>query len=331
MRDSPLSWQKKLASGFATATELLAFLGLPNNSDARAAEQQFPSRIPRGFAERMQKGNPCDPLLLQVLASDQEMAWVSGYSEAPLQETAFNPMKGLLHKYHGRVLVTLTGACAVNCRYCFRRHFPYQDNNPGTLGLLRIVEYIREHSSIHEVILSGGDPLLASNKVIQEFIKQLEGIGHVNTLRIHSRIPVVLPERVDAGLLETLSTTRLHKVVVLHTNHAQEIDDSVKQACEALKSSGALLLNQSVLLNGVNDTAEVLADLSFRLFEIGVLPYYLHLLDKVHGAAHFEVSKDTAMGIYKRLQELLPGYLVPKLAQEIPGEKHKTLVASRCQ
>lgn len=327
MRDSSLSWQKKLASGFATATELLAFLELPKSTDADAAEQQFPSRIPRGFAERMQKRNPCDPLLLQVLASEQELVIVNGYSKAPLREMEFNPIKGLLHKYHGRVLVTLTGACAVNCRYCFRRHFPYQENNPGTLGLQRIVAYIRDHNSIHEVILSGGDPLLASNKVIQGFIAQLESVDHVKTLRIHSRIPVVLPERIDSGLLACLSQSRCHKVVVLHANHSQELDDSVAMACHKLKQSGCVLLNQSVLLKGINDSATVLADLSAKLFQIGVLPYYLHLLDKVHGAAHFEVSKDTAVAIYKQLQELLPGYLVPKLAQEIPGEKHKTLVA----
>lgn len=325
MRDSSLSWQKKLAQGFSSASELLTFLELPEQATSMA-ELQFPSRIPLGFARRMQKANLNDPLLLQVLALDRELSETVGYVHDPLAEAKSNVQKGIIHKYHGRVLLTLTGVCAVNCRYCFRRHFPYQANNPGRGGWKDSIDYIAKDSSITEVILSGGDPLLASDAVLAELIAHLQAIPHVHTLRIHTRIPIVFPERIDDSLLSILTQCRLKKVIVMHCNHAQELDETVHHASMALKKAGCHLLNQSVLLAGINDKASILADLSQALFAYDILPYYLHLLDKVQGAAHFDLPFERAQAIYQELQTLLPGYLVPRLAREEPGRLHKTIL-----
>ncbi|MFI4919247.1 MAG: EF-P beta-lysylation protein EpmB [Legionellales bacterium] len=326
MRDTSLSWQKILAQGFTSATELLTFLELPVSGGSAVAERQFASRVPLGFAQRMQKGNPHDPLLLQVLAVEDELAPQVGYTSDPLAELHSNPLKGLIHKYHGRVLLTVTGACAVNCRYCFRRHFPYKDNNPGRHGWRDVCDYISQDPSITEVILSGGDPLLASDVVLAELIQQLEAIAHVHTLRIHTRIPLVLPERIDTGLTAVLAATRLRKVLVLHCNHAQEINLQVQQGCADLQAVGCHLLNQSVLLAGINDDANSLVTLSHALFDCGVMPYYLHVLDKVAGAAHFDLPLAKVQAIYSELQSLLPGYLLPRLAREEPGKLSKTLL-----
>lgn len=325
MRDTSLSWQKILAQGFTSTTDLLNFLELPRPKGNLLAEKQFPSRIPLGFAKRMQKGNPQDPLLLQVLAKEEELFETEGYVIDPLSENT-TPLNGLLHKYHGRVLLTLTGVCAVNCRYCFRRHFPYQANNPGRRGWKDVCAYIAKDSSISEVILSGGDPLLASDLVLTELIQHLEEIPHVHTLRIHTRIPIVLPERIDQRLLNLLASTRFKKVIVVHCNHPQELDTSVFQACSDLKKTGCYLLNQTVLLAGVNDDAITLSMLSQALFNYGIMPYYLHLLDKVKGAAHFDIPFMKAQAIYHQLQSLLPGYLLPRLVREEPGRHSKTLL-----
>ncbi|HAT1597164.1 TPA: EF-P beta-lysylation protein EpmB [Legionella pneumophila] len=325
MRDTSLSWQKILAQGFTSTTDLLNFLELPRSGGSLFAEKQFPSRIPRGFANRMQKRNPQDPLLLQVLAKEEELAEAEGYVIDPLSESN-TLIKGLLHKYHGRVLLTLTGVCAVNCRYCFRRHFPYQANNPGRQGWKEVCDYIANDPSITEVILSGGDPLLAANLVLEELLQSLEKISHVHTLRIHTRIPIVLPERIDKGLLDLLANTRFKKVMVVHCNHPQELDESVLQACSDLKKAGCYLLNQSVLLAGVNDDAVTLSKLSHTLFDYGITPYYLHLLDKVKGSAHFDMPFLRAQSIYHQLQSLVPGYLLPRLVREEPGRSSKTLL-----
>jgi EF-P beta-lysylation protein EpmB len=326
MRESIPSWQDILAQGFVSPAELLSFLNLPTTDACSDADRQFKTRVPRGFAARMQKANRYDPLLLQVLAVDDELAIEPGFVSDPLDEKTSNTQPGLIHKYHGRVLLTVTGGCAVHCRYCFRRHFPYQDNNPGRLGWQPVLDYISGDSAIHEVILSGGDPLLANDAILDSLISQLESIPHLNTLRIHSRIPVVLPERITNALLQRLAASRLQIVVVLHCNHAQELDAQVFEVCARLKAAGCHLLNQSVLLAGVNDNATTLAALSERLFECGVLPYYLHLLDKVQGAAHFDVSIEKALEIFQNLQAMLPGYLLPRLAREDAGKAHKTLL-----
>ncbi|WP_058534002.1 EF-P beta-lysylation protein EpmB [Legionella saoudiensis] len=327
MRDTSLSWQKKLAQGFSSVADLLTYLELPLATGSLSAEAQFASRIPLGFAQRMQKGNPQDPLLLQVLATSQEMSSPAEYSVDPLHEKESNPLKGLIHKYYGRVLLTLTGVCAVNCRFCFRRHFPYQENNPGRQGFKEICEYIAKNTSISEVILSGGDPLLAADVVIIDLLQQLEQIPHIHTIRFHTRIPVVFPERIDSGFLELLTTSRLKKVMVLHCNHPQELqDEAVGQALHDLRQAGCHLLNQSVLLAGINDDAQVLAMLSQSLFDYAVIPYYLHTLDKVKGAAHFDLPFTKAQAIYQQLQQLVPGYLLPRLVCEEPGKLSKTLL-----
>ena len=327
MRESIPGWQQILAQGFAQAGQLLTFLELPVAEGSPLAEKQFKTRVPRGFAARMKSGDRHDPLLLQVLAIEEELEVTPGFVFDPLDEAATNSIPGLIHKYQGRVLLTVTGACAINCRYCFRRHFPYQDNNPGRAGWQPVLDYITRDKNIHEVILSGGDPLLANDAILAPLLEQLAAIPHLTTLRIHTRIPVVLPERVDDGLIHLLKTHRLQTVVVLHSNHAQELDDQVAAVCTTLRDAGCHLLNQSVLLAGVNDDAKTLAALSHRLFACGVLPYYLHLLDKVRGAAHFDVSQENAVAIFQQLQALLPGYLVPRLAREEAGKKHKTLIA----
>lgn len=327
MRDTSFSWQKNLAQGFSSAEDLLSYLKLPQSMGDRLAEKQFASRIPLSFVRRMEIGNPKDPLLLQVLASENELHSSDKYTTDPLQESKSNPVKGLIHKYHGRVLVTLTGICAVNCRYCFRRHFPYKNNNPGRNGFKDICDYLAQDTSITEVILSGGDPLLASDVVLAEFIQQLEQISHISTLRIHTRIPIVFPERIDEGLLSVLAHTKLNKVIVLHCNHAQELNDhSVHQSLIDLRQLGCHLLNQTVLLAGINDTAQILADLSHALFAQNVIPYYLHTLDKVQGAAHFDLSFDRVQKLYQQVQKLVPGYLLPRLVREEPGKLSKTLL-----
>ncbi|KTD17664.1 EF-P beta-lysylation protein EpmB [Legionella jordanis] len=326
MRDSPLSWQKILAQGFSTVDELLEFLSLPLSLGSKLAEQTFKTRVPRGFAARMQKGNARDPLLLQILATQAELQNPEGYHNDPLAEHEGNPRQGLLHKYQGRVLLTLTGVCAVNCRYCFRRHFPYRENNPGRGGWQDVLEYIKSDRSIKEVILSGGDPLLASNAVLREFFNYIHEITHLRTVRFHTRVPVVLPERIDSELLSLLKNSPCRKIMVMHINHAQELDHSVQTICESLKQSGCHLLNQSVLLKDINDDANVLAELSEKLLDFGILPYYLHLLDKVKGAAHFDLPIEKALSIYRELQEKVPGYLLPRLAREEAGKKSKTLL-----
>ncbi|MFZ4076991.1 MAG: EF-P beta-lysylation protein EpmB [Legionellaceae bacterium] len=326
MREPNVRWQAVLAAGFTSAAELLTFLNLPVQKGSAAAEQQFKTRVPRGFALRMEKENPYDPLLLQVLAVEEELVSWDGYVQDPLIEAEKNPHPGLLHKYAGRVLLMMTGACAVNCRYCFRRHFPYEENQAGHHAWHDVLLYIAGDPSIHEVILSGGDPLLANDKTLASLIDALGAIDHVQTLRFHTRIPVVLPERVDEGLLQVLTRSRLHCVVVLHVNHPNELNEDVDRACAALKKIGVYLLNQSVVLKGVNDDPQTLVALSQRLFQSGVLPYYLHVLDKVQGAAHFDVSDEHALRLFSEVQASLPGYLVPRLVREIPGALSKRLV-----
>ncbi|STX50228.1 lysine aminomutase [Legionella busanensis] len=323
-----MSWKKILAESFTSSHELLKFLELPVETASTVADKQFKTRVPYSFAARMQKRNPQDPLLLQVLATDFEMDKAANYTEDPLKETESNHLPGLIHKYEGRVLLTFTSICAINCRYCFRRHFPYQDNNPGQAGWKKVIDYLQQDKTIHEVILSGGDPLLASDNVLEAFIKQLETIQHIKILRFHTRIPIVLPERITEDLLKILKSTSLHKVMVLHCNHAQELDNQVKLVCQLLSQAGCTLLNQAVLLKGINNHIDALVNLSKSLFDCGILPYYLHLLDKVLGAAHFDLPLVEARKLYLQLQAKLPGYLVPKLACEEPGKANKTLIGN---
>jgi EF-P beta-lysylation protein EpmB len=321
-----LNWQQALADAIADPAELCAVLGLDPAliEPAFAAAGKFPLRVPRGYVARMRRGDPRDPLLLQVLPGAAELVSTPDFTTDPVGDIASSTAPGLLHKYAGRALVVTTGACAVHCRYCFRRHFPYAEQSALRQGWEPVIARLQADPSIHEVILSGGDPLSLSDRRLTQLTDELHAVRHVRRLRIHTRYPVVLPERVDAGLLKWLARVPLQKVVVIHANHANEIDAQVQRACTDLASVGATLLNQSVLLAGVNDSVSTLAQLSESLFATRVLPYYLHLLDKVQGAAHFDVDERRALQLHRELTATLPGYLVPRLVREIAGAPAKT-------
>lgn len=295
-----------------------------------AAIDDFALRVPRGFVTRMEKKNPNDPLLLQILSQANELIAYPGYYLDPLNEKQSNPVPGILHKYHGRALIVLSGACAIHCRYCFRRHFPYKQNNPGKQGWKRIFDYLKINDTVNEVILSGGDPLIIKDEQLSAFIFQAEAITTIKRLRIHTRLPIVIPERITTELIRILSSTRLKTTVVIHCNHPNEINQAVIDALDPLHSSKITLLNQSILLRKINDNSKVLIHLSERLFDAGVLPYYLHLLDPVEGAAHFNVNEDKARHLMAAMMKHLPGYLVPKLVREIPGALSKVPIPYLC-
>ncbi len=321
-------WQTALGQAITDPAELLEVLGLGPEwlPAARDAARAFPLRVPRGFVARMRRGDPADPLLRQVLPLAEERQAVEGFGADPVGDLAAHKAPGVLHKYQGRVLLTATGACAIHCRYCFRRHFPYAEANASAEHWRAALDYVTAHPDVREVILSGGDPLTLSDRRLAEFVRTIEDIPQVERLRLHTRLPVVLPERVTPELCAWLSGTRLKTVVVIHANHAQELDATARAACKRLADSGVTLLNQSVLLRGVNDSVTSLARLSETLFAAGVLPYYLHQLDRVQGAAHFEVSDATARMLLAGLNACLPGYLVPRLVREVAGAAGKTLL-----
>lgn len=323
-------WQRELARAIRDPDELLQELDLnpAQLPGAQAAAAKFPLRAPRGFVARMRRGDPDDPLLRQVLPLAEELAPAPGFVADPLDEQATQAAPGVLHKYLGRALLIATGVCAAHCRYCFRRAFSYAETHAGANQWQPALSYLANDESIREIILSGGDPLALSNSRLGALLAQLERIPHLQRLRIHSRLPIVLPERVDEELLTVLTRTRLRPVLVVHANHPHEIDGTVSKALECLATAGVTLLNQSVLLRSVNDDAATLAALSETLFAARVLPYYLHLLDPVQGAAHFAVKESVALAIMNALRQRLPGYLAPRLVREQPGQLAKTLVES---
>ena len=321
------NWQSQLSDLITDPLELLETLQLSPDqllSGAILASKQFKLRVPRAFVGKMNMGDPLDPLLLQVLPHHLELEEHPGYVTDPLGEEQANQQPGVLHKYKSRFLLTLTGACAVHCRYCFRRHFPYQENLPKNEDWLNIKGYIESQPDINEVIFSGGDPLTLSNRKLKLWIDRLESLAQIKFLRIHSRVPIVIPNRVDEELVSLLKNSRLRIILVVHSNHAAELDDFTCTKLSLLVQQQITVLNQAVLLNGVNNSAQVLVDLSYRLFDAGVMPYYLHVLDKLKGAHHFDLSPEQINLIYKDVSENLPGYLVPKLVREIAGEKNKT-------
>lgn len=324
-------WQIALINAITDPEELLRLLELDLCwlENAKAAATLFPLKVPREFVSRMQKGNIHDPLLRQILPLGDEFKKVAGYVTDPLQENSINPIPGLLHRYHGRVLLTLTGNCSINCRFCFRRHFPYAKNNPGSAGWQRALEYIAKNETISEVILSGGDPLTLNDALLAEFTDALSQIAHVKRLRIHSRLPIVMPERITSELITSLTHTRLQPVMIVHCNHPQEINSLVHQAIQRLRASHIMVLNQAVLLKNINDDADTLIKLSENLFSNGILPYYIHLLDKVEGCAHFDIERERAERIYREMTEQLPGYLVPKWVSTQPGAKAKVSLISQ--
>ncbi len=282
----------------------------------------FPVRVPEPFVTRMVPGDPHDPLLRQVLAVADERHAMPGFVKDPLDELE-GPMPGVLHKYRSRVLVIYRGGCAINCRYCFRRHFPYQENTLTARDIDGLVSYLKAHPEVNEVILSGGDPLMADDQALSGLFVRLESVSSIHRLRIHTRLPIVIPERVTDTLCQIIAATALPVVMVLHSNHANEIDQSVMDAVSQLRAVCRSVLNQSVILKGINDSADVLVALSERLFEAGIDPYYLNVLDRVSGAHHFDVSDLEVAALHQALLNALPGYLVPKLVREVPGIGHK--------
>jgi EF-P beta-lysylation protein EpmB len=321
------AWRQRLAEAVTDLDELLALVNVTPEAVAasRDAVSGFALRVPRGYVDRMVPGDPGDPLLLQVLPRSAEAATVDGFTADPVGELAGGSTGPVLEKYRGRVLAVTTGACAVHCRYCFRRHFPFGERSGIGDDLLERLSALPE--DVEEVILSGGDPLVLTDEVLEWLLTAIESRASVRRLRIHTRTPVVLPERVDDGLLEVLARRRLPVVVVFHANHARELGLEVAAGCEALRDLGLTLLNQSVLLAEVNDSVRAQVDLAERLFDCGVLPYYVHLLDPVDGAAHFEVAEDRARALMAEVAAQLPGYLVPRLVREIPGAPSKTVIA----
>jgi len=323
------TWQQALAQAFSRPEDLLMALGLDPalSQAARQGMQQFPFRVPRGFAARMRHGDPDDPLLRQVLPVAAEDEQTPGYVADPVGDLQRMASPGLLHKYPGRALLVATGACAIHCRYCFRRHFPYAEAGLSGHQLDQALAWLEADTSIREIILSGGDPLSLTDQRLAALVQKLRAIGHLRRLRIHSRSAITLPERITPELLALLADWHGPVVLVVHVNHANELDHSVAEAMTALRQTGVILLNQSVLLRGINDSVAALTDLSESLADHGIQPYYLHLLDPVAGAAHFDVDETRARGLVGELRRRLPGYLVPTLAREIPGEQAKRIIS----
>ncbi|PXX89750.1 EF-P beta-lysylation protein EpmB [Marinobacter vulgaris] len=321
------SWQQLLSSSVTSPEDLLRRLNLDPAvwlSGAREGHRLFPIRVPEPYLQRMVPGDPVDPLLRQVLPLTAESHRQPGFVRDPLQESDAMQTTGLIRKYRSRALLMVTGQCAINCRYCFRRHFPYEENRLSPSDRAEVLATLTNDTRINEVIFSGGDPLVAGDRLLAAWAESLADIPHIRRLRIHTRLPVVIPQRVCNSLLAWLSGSRLQVVMVIHTNHPAELDTDTRHALERLKAAGVTLLNQSVILAGVNDTASVLSDLSERLFECGVLPYYLHAFDPVEGAHHFNVSDDRARELVRQLLGTLPGFLVPRLVREVPDRPGKT-------
>lgn len=321
-------WQREMQSAITDPEQLVRMLDLGGEwiNGAKKAANLFPLRVPLSYLSRIKRGDPADPLLRQVLPITEEFDEVPGFIGDAVGDLASTKGNGLLHKYNGRVLLITTGACAINCRFCFRREFPYESQTAARHHWGPSLELIRNDTDIKEVILSGGDPLSLSDRKLSELSQLLDDIPHLQRLRIHSRQPIVLPERVDDQLLAWLSKGRLQRIFVTHVNHPTELDENVSTAIKALSGTGAVMLNQTVLLKGVNDSAETLISLSESLFKLNIIPYYLHLLDRVKGTAHFEVNEKEAAKFMLKMAKELPGYMVPKLVKEEMGKSNKTNV-----
>lgn len=327
LADDNRSWQQLLSESITSPDVLLERLGLSPErwlAGARAGHALFPVRVPEPFLNRMRKADPRDPLLRQVLPLHQESQTVPGFLRDPLEEDGAIQTTGLIRKYRSRALLMVTGQCAINCRYCFRRHFPYEDQRLSPRDRQQVIDTLAASPEINEVILSGGDPLAVSDRLLAQWASDLSAIPHIRRLRLHTRLPVVIPQRVCDAMLGWLDDTPVQVVMVLHVNHPAEIDDETREALGKLRAAGVTLLNQSVILRGVNDDADVLESLSETLFDAGVLPYYLHAFDPVEGAHHYDVTDDEARGLVQTLLGRLPGFLVPKLVREVPGREGKS-------
>jgi EF-P beta-lysylation protein EpmB len=329
-REKPVRaiWQQELADSIRDVDRLCDLLGLPTafREQARAAARSFSLLVPRNFVARMQPGDPDDPLLRQVLPLAEELQPVTGFGTDAVGDDAAQRVPGLLQKYAGRALLITTGACAVHCRYCFRRHYPYEAAPRRLEDWAPAFSVLEQDASVREVLLSGGDPLTLPDDRLSQLVDRLEAIPHLQRLRIHTRLPIVLPSRVTSGLIARLQASRLTVFMVLHANHAQELTGDCAAAVRTIVRSGLPTLNQAVLLRGVNDGVDAQVDLNERLIDLGVIPYYLHQLDRVAGAAHFEVAATAGLDLIAALRARLPGYAVPQYVQEIAGEPHKTPV-----
>lgn len=332
-----VDWQTAMKRAIRSTAELRRHLGLPQKRDSASTRRtkgkevegrpSFPTFVPWEFLRRIRSEDPTDPLLQQVLPTSEEQIERSGFSADPVGDLNALATGGLLHKYDGRALIVTTGACGVHCRYCFRREFPYSSAGSRSENWRPALDYVREHTNIEEVLLSGGDPLTIVDEKIDELVKAIEEIPHVRRLRIHSRMPIVIPQRVTSELVARLASSRLAVWMVVHANHPNELDAGVFHRLAMLIDNGIPVLNQSVLLRGVNDDAETLIELSRKLVDHRVQPYYLHQLDRVRGTAQFEVAVSTGMRLIDKMRESLPGYAVPTYVVEEAGSKSKTLVA----
>lgn len=327
VRTTPPTWQAILKSAIRDSGDLLKRLGLEGSKHARlACESDFPTFVTEPWLQRIKPGDPNDPLLLQVLPQNSESLLQEGFRKDAVGDRAATKADGLLHKYHGRALLIASGACAVHCRYCFRRHYPYSEAPVSIRDFDHVLQVVREDTEISEMILSGGDPLMMVDHRLTELIGLIEEIPHVRRLRVHTRLPILIPQRVTDPFLATLKQSRLTHVVVLHINHPNELDSHVEHAVQKIAALGGMLLNQSVLLKGVNDCADTLIQLSERLIAVGCQPYYLHQLDRVQGVSHFEVPEEVGRDLIGEMRKRLPGYAVPRYVREIPGEPSKTII-----
>src|SRR5690554_2544926 len=322
-------WQDELSHAIKNPATLLQMLGLENKLEAIDANalKQFPLRVTQSYINKMRYADATDPLLRQVFPLIDEAIEVEGFSADPVGDYLAVKSPGILHKYRGRALLLTTGACAIHCRYCFRRHFPYNDSNPLASQWQQSMNALRNDCSIREIILSGGDPLALTDAKLAVMIEDLQTIPHLKRLRIHTRLPLVLPKRITDSLLEWIHASRLQIIMVIHANHANEIDAETAEALKRLRDAGCELFNQAVLLKGVNNSAQTLIELSERLSDVYVVPYYLHLLDKVQGAGHFDVEERQGIALIAAMRSELPGYLVPRLVREQQGEASKTIIA----
>ncbi len=322
------NWKLEWRDSFTQLGALLEFLQLDATAfgEAHALDlaANFPLRVPLSFAKRMAKEDPYDPLLAQILPKMAERMIAKNFVSDPVNDLQNSPSPGLIHKYRSRVLLIAAGTCAVNCRYCFRREYPYADASLSASALAQAVRYLSTHPEINEVILSGGDPLALDNAKLARIADALLALPQIKRLRVHTRTPIVLPARIDTEFLRWVSSLKVPLVMVLHSNHANEWQDtSLLEAMRALKRADITLLNQAVLLRDVNDSANAQVALSEALFAAGVLPYYLNLLDPVAGSAHFEVSDAQAQQIYQQMATALPGFLLPKLVRDVSGTDAK--------
>lgn len=315
-------WKTILRKNFTSISALADFLELSFEQRSQLIQNpNFPLNLPLRLAQKMAKGTLDDPLFKQFVPLQKELIETSFFKADPVCDKSFLKQKKLLKKYEGRVLLLCTSACAMHCRYCFRQNFPYETDEKSFHEELK---WIEKHLSVHEVILSGGDPLSLSDEKLEKILLPLASMSHIHRIRFHTRFPIAIPERIDKGFLKLIKQLPQQLYFVIHCNHPKELDAEVFNCLKSLQKTGSVVLNQSVLLKGVNDKLDTLVELSRQLINGGVIPYYLHQLDQVKGAAHFEVPVAKGRLLIKKMTQLLSGYAIPKYVKEIAGELNKT-------